>query len=74
MDYRWLMDLGRVLERIERQTARTQAQVEELATLVQRLAILAALWAGVAALGYNSQETQELLTGAIRVLLKLPSP
>lgn len=64
MDY-LLLDMMRRLERIESKTSDTHH-------LLQRLAILATLWAGVATLGYNSQAAQELLTASIKAALKLP--
>lgn len=64
MDY-WLLDMMRRLERIE-------GKANDTHHLLQRLAILATLWAGVATLGYNSQAAQELLTLSIKAALKLP--
>jgi hypothetical protein len=65
----WLLD---TLRKIERQMDEIKSSIHETQILLQRLAILATLWAGVATLGYNSQGAQELLAGAIKAALRLP--
>jgi hypothetical protein len=65
----WLLA---TLQRHEQQLAVIKSTVEETHTLLQRLAILATLWAAVATLGYNSQPAQDLLAGAIKTALRLP--
>ena len=68
MEY-WLVA---TLQRIEQQMADVKTQTGNTYHLLQRLAILATLWAGVATLGYNSRAAQELLTASIKAALRLP--
>ena len=68
MDY-WLPV---TLQRLEQQLAEIRVAISDTHHLLQRLAILATLWAAVATLGYNSQAAQQLLTVSIKAAFKLP--
>ena len=68
MDY-WL---AVTLQRIEAQIADLKHQVSDTHHLLQRLAILATLWASVATLGYQSQAARDLLAASIKTAFKLP--
>ena len=68
MEY-WLLA---TLQRLEQQLAEIKTSISDTHNLLQRLAILATLWAGVATLGYNSQAAQQLLTASIKTALRLP--
>jgi len=68
MEY-WLLD---TMRRLEQQLTDLRKAIDDTHHLLQRLAILATLWAGVATLGYNSQAAQQLLTGSIKAALRLP--
>ena len=64
----WLLDS---LRRLEQQLTKIETTTSSTLHLLNRLAILATLWAAVATLGVSSQASQELLAGAIRSALKL---
>ena len=58
----WLLDTLRRLE----------TKIDDTHHLLQRLAILATLWASVATLGYQSQAARDLLAASIKLAFKLP--